>query len=422
MKQAVKTWLPLAVVAAIALWWLGALHGFTTPVTEPEQPAVAPASSQNAVERDERSSVNRIPSSHDPWSTYHGDTALTGAVSSALPVPPARLWSFQAKGPVYSAPVASTDAIFFNTSDGWVVAIDGHGTEIWSRQLMRTKASGGAPVPERFEAPIACFDSMVLLGSSHGTLYALDTTTGETRWTYDMGGPVLGTVNLLHASSDTDSDRLVVIDQDDGALQCLDAATGQALWRTEEIDRCDGSPSVGDGSIVFGSCAAALHVVSASDGALLRNIELGDDSQVASGVAMQGGSAFSGSHSGKVFHANTNTGAILWANEDSDAEVFTTPAINEDWVVFGSLDDNVYALNRATGTTVWTFETPGEPSSAVIADDSVLFSSEGTLYLLRLESGEKLWSYNVSDTISGPALIWGMVIVGSDDGTVTAFG
>ena len=422
MKRSLKTWLPFAVVAVIALWWLGALNWFATPTTETPPPVTEPAPSPDATIGDERSSVAPVSTGPGTWPIYHGETGLTGRVALTMPDTLTRRWSYQAPGPVYSAPVASADRIFFNTSDGWVVAVDGQGAELWSKQLMRTPRSGGDPVPERFEAPIACFDSAVLLGSSYGTLYALEAATGETRWSFDVDGPVLGTVNMIKAPSDSETDRLVVIDQDDGALQCLDVASGEALWRTEGIDRCDGSPSVADDIIVFGSCAAALHVFSVSDGALLRNIELGDDSQVAGGVALEAELAFSGSHSGKVFHANTRTGAVIWTNEDSDAEVFTTPAVDDTWVVFGSLDGNVYALDRTTGATVWTFETSGEPSSAIIADDTVVFSSAGTLYLLRLDSGEELWSYNVSDAISGPSMIWGMVVVGSEDGMVTAFG
>ncbi len=420
MKRSLRTWLPFVVVAVIALWWVGTLDWFSAPV--PESPQPAPASPPAGAARDESRSTKAIFLSHDAWPIYHGDTALTGAVSLALPDTLTQLWHYQAKGPVYSGPVASADGIFFNTADGWVAAVDGQGTELWSRQLMRTPGSGADSVPERFEAPVACFDSLVFLGSTYGTLYALDAGTGETRWTFDVGGPVLGTVNMSGESSGADSSRLVVIDQDDGALQCLDPASGAPLWRTDGIDRCDGSPSVVDDIIVFGSCAAALHVFSANDGTLLRNVELGDDSQVAGGVALAGELVFSGSHSGKLFHANTKTGAIIWVNEDAGGEVFTTPALNDNWVVFGSLDGNVYAVDRATGATVWTFETTGEPSSAIIANDKVLFSSAGTLYLLRLESGEELWSYNVSDAISAPAIIWGMVVVGSEDGVVTAFG
>lgn len=422
MKRLLTTWLPFAAIAAVALWWLGALDLFSASTTQPTEQTNAPAPHSDATAGDEKIRVNADLASHAPWPIYHGNTALTGAVDVTLPVPLTRMWSFQAQGPVYSPPVASSEAIFFNTSNGWIVALDAQGVELWSKQLMRTPRSGGDPVPERFEAPLACFGGLVYLGSSYGTLYALEASTGVTRWTFDVGGTVLGTVNVQESASEGDVDRLVVIDQNDGALQCLDAATGEPLWRTESIDRCDGSPSVGEDVIVFGSCAAALHIFSAEDGTFLRNIELDGDSQVAGGVALDAGMAFSGSHSGRLFHVDTEKGEIVWINEDSADEVFTTPAVNMNWVVFGSLDGAIHALNRTTGKTVWSFETPGEPSSPVIASEKVLFSSDGTLYLLDLETGEELWSYAVGDAISGPAIIGGMVIVGGDDGIVTAFG
>jgi outer membrane protein assembly factor BamB len=52
----------------------------------------------------------------------------------------------------------------------------------------------------------------------------------------------------------------------------------------------------------------------------------------------------------------------------------------------------------------------------------VVFPADGVVYLLRLETGELLWSQEVSDEITSPAIINGMIVVGSDDGTVTAFG
>lgn len=418
MKRFWKTALPFLVAAAVVLWWMGALDWFPGPASEPEPPALAPEPAPPSDEK--RVPANIIQTDREPWPFYHGDAGLTGTASFDLSPPLTRLWSIQAKGPVYAAPVASTGAIFFNTSDGWVTAIDAQGAELWARQLTRTPSPGAAPVPASFDAPLACFDATLFLGSTQGTLYALHAATGDTRWTFDVGGPVLGTANRA-APADAGS-RVIVIDQADGALQCLDAATGEPVWRTEEIDRCDGSPSVADDAIVFGSCAAALHVFSAAHGNLLRNIALGGDSQVAGGVALADGSAFSGSHRGAVFRVNVTTGEIAWTNQDADGEVFTTPAVQGGRVAFGSLDGALYGLDIETGKTVWRFETTGEPSSPVIAKDKLLFSSEGTLYMLRLDTGEELWSYEVSDYTSSPALVWGMVLVGSDDGTVTAFG
>lgn len=414
MKRVLKSLLPFAVIAVVALWWLSTMD--REPVNEVKAPVeLAPVvTSTPAAKPAQQESTS--------WPTYHGGHSLTGYAPAPLPEKLVRLWSYQAKGPVYATPVTASDAIFSCTSDGWIFALDRSGTELWSRQFMRTSKANGEQVPERFEAPISCFDTLVLLGSAHGTVYALDTKKGETRWTYDVEGPVLGTVNGAAAARANESSRLVVIGQEDGVLHCIDAASGQALWKTEGIDRCDGSPSVSQGMAVFGSCAAALHVFSMSDGGLLHNIELDDESQVAGGVALDGDSVFSGSHSGRFFHADIRKGIIVWKNDECTAEVFTTPAVNAQRVVFGALDGTIYCLDRETGKTAWTFEAQGEPTSPVIAVDKVLFAADGTLHMLRLDSGEELWTFAVSDTISAPALSGELVLVGGDDGTVSAFG
>ena len=60
--------------------------------------------------------------------------------------------------------------------------------------------------------------------------------------------------------------------------------------------------------------------------------------------------------------------------------------------------------------------------SPVIARDKVVVGAGGVLSLLSVESGEELWSFEVSDEISSPSIIEGMIIVGSDDGSLSAFG
>ncbi|MCF6284457.1 MAG: PQQ-like beta-propeller repeat protein, partial [Candidatus Hydrogenedentes bacterium] len=194
------------------------------------------------------------------------------------------------------------------------------------------------------------------------------------------------------------------------------------LWKSESIDRCDGSPSSGKGILAFGSCASALHVISAENGTILKNISLGDEAQVAGGVAIRGNSLFSGSHGGELFHADIEKGVLLWTNTDADGEVFTTPAVSAKLVVYGSMDDNFYALDRATGTLRWKFKTNGMTMSPVIAKDTVVACSGGVLYLLDLETGVEQWSFEVSDEITSPSIINGMILVGSDDGTLSAFG
>jgi outer membrane protein assembly factor BamB len=173
----------------------------------------------------------------------------------------------------------------------------------------------------------------------------------------------------------------------------------------------------------MGSCASALHVAAADSGKKRADIELGGDCQVAGGVAFSGKTAYLGTRGGKVFAIDVAEKKVVWSNADCTQEVFTTPAVHEKFVVFGCNDGKVYALKRDSGAKAWEFEaTRGDPSSPVIAGNRVVMTSAGTLYLLDLETGRKIWSDKISDQVTSPAVVDGTVIVGAEDGTVTAWG
>lgn len=418
----------IALVAIFLIWFVAQVFMGPEPVRAPRVSEEGTTESAPAAETPANTSV--ITSSRPPelvdvdsselWSTYHGGPNLNGVSDATIPDKPRRLWRYQTDRPVYLTPVATADRIFFATSRGGIFALDYAGKEKWSKKLVRRLRDDGKPIYERFDAPLSAFGSIVLAGSMHGTLYALDAGTGDERWTYELDGPILGTVNI-HQAEDG-KNRLFLLSQDDGSLHSIDMETGQKLWQSEPIDRCDGSAAVGGKHIVFGSCAAALHVFSAVDGSLVRNIEFDEDSQVAGGVAMVGSSVFAGSHSGRFFHADAESGEIYWISQQGEDEVFTTPSIHGNQVLYGSYDGNLYCVDRTTGEKVWEFVTNGLPTSPVIASGKAIFSSDGILYFLDIETGEEVWSYEVSDEITSPAIIGEMVVVGGDDGTVTAFG
>ena len=63
-------------------------------------------------------------------------------------------------------------------------------------------------------------------------------------------------------------------------------------------------------------------------------------------------------------------------------------------------------------------------SSPVVCDGKVLVgSNDGRLYMVSLDEGKQLWSYETDDSITGsPAVAGGKVVIGSEDGTVYCFG
>ena len=60
----------------------------------------------------------------------------------------------------------------------------------------------------------------------------------------------------------------------------------------------------------------------------------------------------------------------------------------------------------------------------MVADGKVVVGSDdGSLYIVSLADGKKLWSYDVGEPIiAAPALANGTIIIGAEDGRVHAFG
>jgi len=373
-----------------------------------EQPAPAPPPS-----------FAPAPDPNPDWRTYHGPAAFTGAVDAPLPDQLGLLWRFKAGAPVRQTPVICGGLVYFATARGQIFAVNQDGERVWSRQLFSEEEGSEGPLRAQIEAPVACFGGLVIVATMDGAVHVLDALSGVENWHVQLDSPVMGSPNYLHTEA---GGRIFIVGRGEGVLYCLDSENGNVLWRGQPIDRCDGSPAVSEKAIAYGSCAAALHVLSPQTGELLRNIELGVDSQVAAGVAIDGDWIISGSRSGAVVKVNAATGETAWTSKDIEAEVFTTPAVTQQWVVVAANDGFIYEFDRASGKLVWKFDAGGMPASPVIAGNKVVAAAGGSLIMLALEDGRKLWDFKVSDEITGPAVAMGRVFIGSEDGTVAAFG
>lgn len=363
-------------------------------------PAAAPAA---------RAPQAAIPAGE--WPTYHGGYSLEGTAPGTLPDAPQRLWRVEAGNRVEVTPVSAGGRIFFSSARGGLHAVDLAGKPVWKIDVGKDKA---------FSSPVLACDGLVIAGSHSGALAAYDASTGKEAWSYDLGGTVQGTPNRVELAGGKKG--VVAISQGDGCIHAVDVATGKMLWKTDPVERCDGSAGVGNGLIIMGSCASALHLFSIEKAAKQADVPLGGECQVAGGVAISGKTAFAGSRGGKFFAVDTAEAKILWVNEDSKREAFTTPAVTDKLVLYGSEDGKLYALKRDGGAKAWDYETKDAPKSPVVVGNRVVLTAGGELILLDLETGKKVWSEKVSDEITSPSIVGGMIVVGSDDGTVSAYG
>jgi len=371
-------------------------------------------------------SATAVGTADSEWATYHGDRGLCGTSDSELPRNPRQIWSFKAGSAVRATPVVGDNRVYFAAEKGRVCALDLKGNKLWSaapRVTEKTAEGQTTDKPEEFLAPAVYIASTVVLGSLNGFVYAFEAATGELRWKHEAGERIQGTVNWT-GDGGPGGLRVIVVLQPSGTVQALHIGSGVKKWEREGAARCDGSPSVGAGRIVFGSCDAGLHVLNAQDGAELDFIKLGAGKEIAGGVALRGETAFTGNRSGSLIRIDVPGQKEVWSNAEAEGtELFTTPAIREQRVVFAANNGYVYCVEAGTGKTIWKHETGGsDAGSPVIAQNKVVASAGGKLFVLTLDSGTLIWSHEVSDEISGPAVAHGMIVVGTGDGRVVAFG
>lgn len=344
------------------------------------------------------------------WTTFHGGHDLIGYTSQTFPDKPILRWQYLADGAIFQPPVATSDTIYSVTNTGNVIALDYSGQPRW-------KISVSENTKENIEAPLVLTGATLLVGTQSGRLIALDAANGALRWEYNVAGQILGSPN-----ADMASGTVYVLERSEGVLHALNAVDGTLRWKTDPIARCDGPVAVAGGIVAFGSCLPALHAYAATDGMRIAEIDLCADCQVAGGIALLGGEAYAGNRSGSLLRVDLLAGAITWKNEDNTKEVFSTPAIGPTQAIFTNEEGSVVAVDRATGAIQWQHPADGQATSVIILADKAAFSARGVLQFLRLETGAPIWSYEVSDHITAPSLAGELLLVGSEDGTIAAFG
>jgi outer membrane protein assembly factor BamB len=110
-------------------------------------------------------------------------------------------------------------------------------------------------------------------------------------------------------------------------------------------------------------------------------------------------------------------GKVLW-QANLNSEVLSSPAVTTTSVIVGSMDSNVYCLDRASGDVQWKFKTnQAVLASPLVTSDTVYIGSgDKNMYALDLKTGEKKWSFAAEKLIKAkPALAKGRLFFGAWD-------
>ena len=331
-------------------------------------------------------------------------------------------WKYDAGGGIYVTPVGGAGVIYTVTSRGRIVAVDLAGKEVWSAtHEVQSSIEGEPPRTASFSSPLLLAGDLLVAASDSGMVYAMEAASGKLRWTYNAQSGIQGTPNF--AVMPDGSARVFIVCHDDGKVHAITASDGSPAWVSEPQARTDGHIATGDGRIVFGSCDASVHGLSIADGKTVGFVGLGEGCEMAGGLALAGSRAFIGNRSGAMVCADLKTGESVWENNSGDEQLFTAPALTADMVVFVTGDGQLICAKQANGDVAWEVATDAMVATApVILGNHVIVGMDGALRAYQMSDGKMAWSHEVSDDITSPAIVDGLLILGTDDGRLMAFG
>nr|WP_062660591.1 outer membrane protein assembly factor BamB [Grimontia celer] len=274
-------------------------------------------------------------------------------------------------------PVQAYGKVFAADREGVVKAMDTEtGTTIWSVDL-------GEDAPALISGGLTASYSKVYLGTETGVLIALDEETGETVWQANAGGEIL--------SKPLADESLVIVNTSRGELAAFDAESGEERWRTS------------------------------SD---VPNLTLRGDS---SPVSTSGG-VFWGMANGRLGAAFVENGNIIWqqpiaspkgATEiDRLVDVDATPVIDGALLYAVGYNGQLVAIDLRSGRPAWKRTYSSSTDFLVVGSYLFLITDQDHVVAVDARSGTELWQNRDLEyrQLTAPVAISGYVVVGDAEG------
>jgi outer membrane protein assembly factor BamB len=325
---------------------------------------------------------------------YAHDPARTGVADGDGPSRLEVQWSAQLDGRVDSSPAVSNGVVYVGSSGGSVYAVEAStGHIVWQRRL-------GGPVTS---SPCVA-DGLVFVGCVDTFAYALDARTGTVVWRHRTDGPITASPAFLEGTTYWASTP--------GRVFAIGLADGAEMWRRELGVRVIASPCVGSGALYIGDLGGTLHALRLADGAPVWRYEAwgppgGPKDRFLATAALVDSVLFIGTQD-------------MWHGEPAPPEA--------------DPDLHLQAVDVATGQARWTLKMPGSVMGSPAVGDGTVYaagnegypSSRAAVYGVDAATGQPRWrwpekSVEAAVVHTAPAVAGEMLYLADLDGTVYIF-
>jgi len=262
----------------------------------------------------------------------------------------------------------------------------------------------------------------------------------KVKWKFHTNGSVF--------SSPAVAGGVVYVGSSDGILYAVGIESGTLKWKFFTGSRVASSPAVDGGVVFFASYDGNFYAVDTATGKKKWSFKTAGERRFAgkhlhgsvpmaetmpdpfdfylSSPTVWNGVVYFGSGDGNVYALDEASGTLKWKFQTGDV-VHASPAIADGALFIGSWDSYFYALDAATGNEKWRFKTGEDPnihnqvgiqSSAAVNDGVVYFGCrDSNLYALDAASGQKKWAFNNQGSwvIGSPAVKDGKVYFATSD-------
>ncbi len=314
---------------------------------------------------------------------------------------------------------------------------------LWSAAFPQT--------PTMRSQPVVVGNTLFVVASDAGRMYALDANTGCAKWQYENPGPLRSSISYGEISS---GKPVIVAGDATGSVVAVDALTGKPVWRTDvrlhEANRVTGTPVIFKGRVYAPLSATEInHAVDESyecckaQGAVI-GLDLKTGKRVWIGRTMDEPRQTQ----------KSRVGTQMWG--PSGAPIWNTPAIDEkrnllyvgtgeqNSIPFVDTTDAIIAFDLDTGQRRWVFQATARDlwhyacprgancfgaetgitvdhdfgGSVVIASRAdgrdILLSGQksGAIWALDPDTGKLIWTNRLSKGGANGGVHWGIATDG----------
>jgi len=184
------------------------------------------------------------------------------------------------------------------------------------------------------------------------------------------------------------------------------------LWSFKIGHEVKSSPIIADGKVFIGSSDSNVYAIALADGTLEWKTQL--DGPVEAPPLFVGGAIFVGSTAGTLHSLDAARGGPRWRFKAEEkivgsANWVRSPDGKSVWILFGSYDNRIYAIDSTTGKKVWDFETKNYINGSPAADSNrVVFGGcDATLHAVSAADGAARAAVPVGSYVAASAALAG---------------